>query len=256
MDETAGPAPGFRQDRKKTILFEPTARRVRMGVGDSVVADSLRAHLLLESGHLPVYYLPREDVRLDLLVPSARTSECPFKGRATYWTIAADGVERTDAVWSYETPYDESAALAGWLGFDWRTVDRCWEEDEEVIGHPRDPYHRVDLRVSRRRVRVVLGGETVAESRRALFLFETGMPTRYYLPADDVRLDLLTPTTTTSVCPYKGRASYWSAAVGGRRFDDVVWSYLDPLPDQPRIKGLLAFYDEKVDAVLVDPPEV
>jgi len=256
MAKTAGPAPGFTKHPDKMIRFEPTERRVRMGIGDTVIADSLHAHLLLESGHLPVYYLPREDVRLDSLSLGTRSSYCPFKGEATYYTVRAGDRRAVDAVWSYETPYDEMAAIAGWLAFDWRTIERCWEEDEEVIGHPRDPYHRIDLRFSRRRVRVVLGGETVADSRRALFLFETGIRTRYYLPAEDVRLDLLTPTTTTSICPYKGRASYWSASVGGRRFDDVVWSYLDPLPDQPRIKGLLAFYDEKMDAVLIDPPDV
>jgi uncharacterized protein (DUF427 family) len=105
-------------------------------------------------------------------------------------------------------------------------------------------------------VRVRVAGEIVADSRRALFLFETGHPARYYLPQADVRMDLLVPTARSSVCPYKGRASYWSINLGERAIADAVWGYLEPLPECPRIKGLLCFYPEKVDAIEIDPPSV
>ncbi len=109
---------------------------------------------------------------------------------------------------------------------------------------------------SSRLVRVTLGGETVAVSTRAHFLFETNMPTRYYIPKDDVRMDLLSPTDNQTRCPYKGIASYWSAVIGGKTFEDTVWSYANPVPECPRIKDLMCFYNENVEAIHVDGSEV
>ena len=96
----------------------------------------------------------------------------------------------------------------------------------------------------------------MAETTRAHFLFETGLPTRYYIPAEDVRMDLLSATDTTTRCPYKGIASYWSANIGGIDFADIVWSYPDPVAECPKIKDLMCFYNEQVDAVFVDNTEV
>ena len=133
---------------------------------------------------------------------------------------------------------------------------RAWyEEDEEIFLHPRDPLKRIDTVASSREVSVIIGGETIAKSNGAYFLFETGLPTRYYLPQEDVRLDLLTPTATSTQCPYKGIAKYWSADIGGQTFEDIVWSYPDPVPECPKIKDLMCFYNENVDAILVDGEE-
>ena len=145
--------------------------------------------------------------------------------------------------------------LQDYCAFYWDRVDHWYEEDEEVFVHPRDPHKRVDTVPSSRPVRVILGGETVADTTRAHFLFETGLPTRYYIPAEDVRMDLLTPTDTKTRCPYKGTASYWTARIGEETFDDIVWAYPDPVPECPKIKDLMCFYNEKVDAVFVDGTE-
>jgi uncharacterized protein (DUF427 family) len=249
---SAGKSPGFARQPDYQITLEPSPKRVRVAVGDTVIADTTRARLMRESGHMPVYYFPPQDVRMDLLSRTDRSTHCPFKGDASYWSVRLAGQTRENAVWSYERPYDEMAQIAGYLAFYWDAVDHRWEEDEEVFGHPRDPYHRIDVRASSRRVEVVLGGKTVAESRRALFLFETGLVTRYYLPREDVRTELLLPSDTTSICPYKGTARYWTAEVEGRRFEDIVWAYPEPLPEQPRIKDLLCFFNEKVDALRVE----
>ena len=109
---------------------------------------------------------------------------------------------------------------------------------------------------SSRPVRVILGGETVAETRRARFLFETRLPTRYYIPQEDVRMDLLAPSDKATACPYKGKARYWSAKIGDQVFPDIVWSYPEPIPECPKIKGYLCFFNEQVDAILVDGVEV
>lgn len=154
-------------------------------------------------------------------------------------------------MWSYETPIESVTEIAGYVAFYWNRVDAWYEEDEEIFGHPADPYHRVDVRSSNRSVRVVLGEEVVAESTRAQFLFETGLPTRYYLPEQDVRMDLLVPSETKSVCPYKGNAIYWSARIGSKAFEDVAWSYPKPLPECPKIRGLISFFNERVDEIQV-----
>jgi uncharacterized protein (DUF427 family) len=126
--------------------------------------------------------------------------------------------------------------------FDWL------EEDEPVHGHPRDPFHRIDVRLSRRPVRIELDGELVAESTRARLAYETRLPMRFYLPREDVRAELR-PTATRTYCPYKGEASYWSVEAGGRRHQDLAWCYERPLPDMAPITGLVAFWDERVDVV-------
>lgn len=251
-EDTAGPAPGFPEHPDHMLSLERSPKRVRLVFGGTTVVDTINARLLRESGQMPVYYFSRSDVRMDCLSATHRTTRCPFKGDASYWTLIAGGRSLGNAVWSYERPFDEAADLVGLLAFDWDAADRRLEEDEEVFGHPRDPHHRIDVRPSRRQVRVVLNGKVVADSRRALFLFETGLRTRYYLPPEDVRTDLLTSTPTTSICPYKGKARYWSAAVGDRTYEDVVWAYPEPLPEQPRLANRLCFSDEKVDELMVE----
>ena len=250
----ANPAPGFVKNPGHIITMDPSPRRVRVQFGGEWIAGSTEMKLLYETNHLPVYYFPVKDVRLDLLHPTDHTTHCPYKGDASYWTIEAGGRTAENAVWAYQEPFDEMAALnlQDYCAFYWNRVDHWYEEDEEIFVHPRDPKKRVDVVPSSRPVKVVLGGETVAESRDAHFLFETGLPTRYYIPREDVRMDLLTPSETTTRCPYKGIASYWSATIAGETYDDIVWSYEDPVPECPKIRDLMCFYDEKVDAVYVD----
>ena len=236
----------------QVIQFEESPRRVRAVFGGVTIADSKRVMLLRESRHLAVYYFPLDDVRMDLMVPTERRTHCPYKGDASYWTVKVGDREAQNAVWSYQDPLPERADLRKYVAFYWDRMDAWYEEDDEVFVHPRDPYHRVDVLHSSRHVRVVVGGETVADTRRPRLLFETGLPTRYYIPKLDVRMDLLEPTDKTTRCPYKGKASYWSATVGDRVFKDIVWSYPAPIPECPKIENLLSFFNEKVDAIYVD----
>ena len=181
------------------ITLVPSEKRVRVMAGGASVADSAGTLLLLETGHRPVYYFPREHVRMDLLSPTNHRTTCPYKGDASYFTLKIDGRTVENAAWSYEQPIAGMEPIANRLAFYWDKVDRWREEDEEIFGHARDPFHRVDVLPSSREVRVVFAGETVARTRGGLFLFETGLPARYYVPQADVRMDLLAPTTKTSV---------------------------------------------------------
>jgi uncharacterized protein (DUF427 family) len=146
----------------------------------------------------------------------------------------------------HRTPPGPLEALAGLVTFSWSDPLTWLEEDEPLIAHARDPHKRVDVVPSSRHVRVEVDGELLAESRRPLLLFETALPARYYLPPDDVRV-ALEPSQTSSVCPYKGVASWWSARVGDRLLEDIAWSYPRPVPENPRIAELICFRNERVD---------
>jgi uncharacterized protein (DUF427 family) len=107
--------------------------------------------------------------------------------------------------------------------------------------------HTITITPAERHIEVSVGGLKLAESDRALRLDETGHSARYYIPREDVRTDLLQPTTHHTTCPFKGEASYWSAQVGGEVYQNVVWSYETPIPGVEQIAGLLCFYNERVD---------
>jgi uncharacterized protein (DUF427 family) len=233
------------------VHVEPTPRHVRVRFNGEIIADSKRAVLLRETGHLPVYYFPPQDVRQDVLTPTEQHTRCPFKGEASYWTVRVGDRIAENVMWGYLDPLPGREDIAGYRAFYWDRVDAWYEEDEQIFKHPRDPYHRVDVVQSSRHIRVELNGQTVAETRRPRLLFETGLPTRYYLPVEDVRMDLLAPTETSTVCPYKGTASYWRLA-GEPASRDIAWAYLDPIPECPKIRGLVAFFNERVGGLYVD----
>ncbi|HWE61311.1 MAG TPA: DUF427 domain-containing protein, partial [Chloroflexota bacterium] len=186
------------------VTVEDSPRRVRVFFNNVVIADSRRVKLLFETNHLPVYYFPLADLRQDLLEPTDHTSHCPYKGDARYWSIRVADRVAENAVWNYPAPIPSGPAIGDFAAFYWDRVDAWFEEDEEVFVHPRDPYHRVDILESSRHVQVQINGITVADTHRPRLLFETSLPTRYYIPALDVRRDLLQPTHRQTRCPYKG----------------------------------------------------
>jgi uncharacterized protein (DUF427 family) len=239
------PAPG------KALYLEPTPKRIRVVVGGETIADSRRAMLLHESGHQPIYYFPLEDVRSDLLAPSDRHTRCPKKGEASYYTITVGDRVVDAGAWYYpEVIASAPPLLRGLVAFYWNRMDHWLEEDEEVFGHPRDPYHRIDVIRTDRVIRVSLDGELLAETRSGVALFESNLPVRWYMPVEDVAA-ALEPTDTVTRCPYKGLASYYSVRLAGGAVErDLVWYYPGPLPEAARIKGLVCFFNERVDLEL------
>ena len=230
-----------------TVRVEPCPRRLRVVFAGEVVADTEHALYLFERGHLPVYYFPRDSVRWDLLRATDTRTTCPRKGEARYWTIEAGGRTSVDAVWAYPEVIPGCPDITDHVAFWWDRVDAWFEEDEEVFVHARDPYKRIDVLHSSRHVVVSVDGHVVAETRRARLLFETGLPTRYYLPILDVRPGVLEPSPTTTRCPYKGVADYFSIRVGGALHEDLVWRYQAPIPEIPKIEQLVCFFNERVD---------
>src|SRR3954468_9307521 len=229
------------------IYFEDSPRRMRARFGGQTIVDSTHAKLLHEQNHLPVYYFPMEDVRMDLLEPTEHSSRCPFKGEARYWSVRVGDRVAENAVWNYPEPLDAPPPLEGYVALYWSKMDEWLEEDEPAIVHARDPYHRVDVLDTSRHVVVSVNGEVIADTTRAKVIFETGLPPRWYIPPEDVRADALTESDTRTGCAYKGFASYRHVTAGGETEEDLAWLYEDPSREVAPIKGHLAFFNERAD---------
>lgn len=200
----------FDFDRPDHVVYvEPFPRRVRAVRGGQTVLDSDEVLLVHETGTLPHYAFPRADVHVDA---------------------------------------EDEPHASGYVTVDWHAVDAWFEEDERVEVHPRDPYHRIDSFAKSRRVTVSINGVEVAVSTRAVALYETGLPVRFYLPRADVRVGLLEASDTLTECPYKGTSRHWSARIDGDLVDDVAWEYdVAVRREAEPVRGLIAFYDERVD---------
>lgn len=232
------------------VALEACPKRVRVFFGGEPVGDSRKVQLLHERGHVPIYYFPLDDVRQDLLVPSQRTYHCPRKGDARFWSVRVGESVAKDAAWNYPEPIDSCPDISGLVAFYWNRMGAWFEEDEQVFVHARDPYKRIDVLESSRHVMVELDGVALAESRRPVLLFETGVPVRYYLPKLDVRWEHMKPSGTETSCPYKGTTSaYWAVETDGEAVD-VAWCYDRPLVEVGKIAGRVAFFNERVDLIM------
>ena len=226
------------------VRVEQGHKRVRAFLGGGLVADTTSPWLVWEIPYYPAYYIPVSDVRAELTASGA-IDHSPSRGDATVYDVSVGAVQAKGAARRYEdSPIEE---LRGLVRLDWDAMSEWFEEDEPVYTHPRDPYTRVDVLASSRRIRVEVDGVVVADSVRPHLLFETGLPVRYYLPLTDVRMDLLRPSATQSHCPYKGTATYWTVDTGRAVHEDLAWMYRTPLPESQKIAGLVCFYNEKVD---------
>ena len=226
------------------VRVEHGAKRVRAYLGGELVADTTEPLLVWEKPYYPTYYFPSADIRAEF-TPDGSVFHSPSRGDANGFTVRAGGKEAAGAALRYEhSPFEE---LRDAIRLDWNAMEAWFEEDEEVFTHPRDPYTRVEILPSSRHVRIELEGVTIAETAKPTLLFETGLPTRYYLPKTHVRLDLLVPSDTASHCPYKGQAEYWSIRLDDEVRPDIAWSYRTPLQESQKIAGLISFYPDKVE---------
>jgi uncharacterized protein (DUF427 family) len=251
------------------LRHEPTGKRIRAVLGGGTAVDTTRALLVWEPRRIvPSYAIPDGDVTAELVLADpavagaastigARMPELssrpvldpsvPFavhtaEGRAV--DLRAGGQNRPGAGF-----YPADPDLAGYVVLDFAAFEAWYEEDELTVAHPRDPFHRIDVLPSSRQVQVELDGHVLAQSSRPTLLFETMLPTRYYLPTGDIRTEL-TPSGTRTYCAYKGQASYWSAAVGDRVVSDIAWTYQQPRHDAARVHGLIAFFNERLDVIV------
>ena len=222
--------------------MEPVPRRVRAVLGGKVVLDTTRAVYLWEWAYYPQYYIPVDDIDSSVLVDEDHVEKLR-RGAARRFGLRVGAVSRPKAGRVFaEEP------LTGLVRLDWDAVDAWYEE---VFVHPRNPYTRVDALRSTRVVRVEWEGAVLAESGSPVMVFETGLPTRYYLNRTDVDFTKLEWSPTVTACPYKGKTTdYWSVRDGGTLHKDLAWSYSFPTAALSPIAGLVSFYNEKLDIVL------
>ncbi|HEY2287706.1 MAG TPA: DUF427 domain-containing protein [Streptosporangiaceae bacterium] len=231
---------------------EPVPRRVRAVLGGQVVLDTVEARYVWEAPYYPQYYIPVKDVAPGVLVDEQHPQKLS-RGTARRHGLAVGDLTRPGAARVYGD--DAADGLAGTARFEWSALDAWYEEDEEVFVHPRNPYVRVDALRSTRTVRVELDGELLAQSSSPVLVFETGLPTRYYLNRTEVDFTRLVATDTVSSCPYKGTTSgYWSVRTAVATHPDVAWAYDFPTRQLQPVTGLVCFYNEKVDITLDGAP--
>lgn len=230
------------------LRYEPTPRRIRADAGGRTIVDSQHAFLVFEPRKLtPVFAVPEADIAADLLPsPTGGAKGAP---RSHFAAHTAEGQSLTLQSADLELPGAgfrlADADLTGHILLDFGAFDQWREEDQVIEGHPRDPFHRVDARASSRRVKVGYGPTALAESVRPVFVYETMLPVRTYLPREDVDFGVLERTSHSTICPYKGTASYWSLTGAGSKGENIAWSYETPLQDATQLTGLIAFYDER-----------
>lgn len=228
---------------------EPSPRWVRVRQGDKTIAESKSPLLHIDYDppqHLPTYYFTLEEVDSNALV-DPRTRD----DGSTVWTVSVAESVFPEAAWTHHNPSGPLEPLAGRVTFSWFAGLDWYEEAEKVSVHARDPHKRVDVVASSRHVEVWHNGKKLADSHHPFLLFETMLPTRLYIPPEDVRLDLLAASPTATGCPYKGVATHLACEDGS----DIAWSYHDPIAENPRIKDLISFYNEQVDLVIDGVPQ-
>jgi uncharacterized protein (DUF427 family) len=271
---------------ERLLYAEPLRRRMRVRFGGEWIADSERAILLHEPAHYPVAFFPREDVRDGVLEPSAKVTGHRDLGPTAWFTVTAktstgetstgetstgetstgttvsaatvtgrtvpgrtetgDGARAERGAWSYTDLPPWAGVLAGHVAFAWRMMDAFYEEDERIVGHAADPYHRNDIRLTSRHLVVRDGDRIVADTRRPLVLFESGFAPRWYVPREDIDPQTLAPVDGQTFCPYKGLCSYYDVGQNRR----AAWSYLNAWPEVARIAGHVSFEPDLVEVAL------
>jgi uncharacterized protein (DUF427 family) len=227
---------------------EPVPRRIRATLAGRTVVDTTSARYLWESPNYPQYYVPIEDVDHEVLVDELHEANA-LRGTTKLFGLKVGDVARRSAARLFTESSIEG--ITGTVRFEWDAFDSWFEEDEEVFVHPRSPYVRVDAIPSTRHVRIELDGVVLAESSSPVMVFETGLPTRYYLHRTEVDFEHLVATDTVTACPYKGKTTgYWSVRVGDEIHSDLAWAYDFPTAPLLPIAGLIAFYNEMVDITL------
>ncbi len=227
--------------------FEPSPRRVRVYFNNQLIADSKEIMLLRESNHLPLYYFPKQDVQMDFLIANDQEFHSDHKGEGVSWDIQVSDKIVKNAAFTFKNAPDNAANLENYIAFKWNSMDSWFEEDVEVFVYARDPHKRLDVLQSSRHIKVMLDDTVIAETNHPTLLFETGLPIRYYFLKHEVRMDLLEDSGTSSRCPYKGEAHYYSIKIGDKLHKDLAWSYRFPTLECTKIQGLISFLNEKID---------
>jgi uncharacterized protein (DUF427 family) len=231
---------------QRLLFAEPLRRRLRIRFAGEWIADSEDVVLLHEPAHYPVAYVPVSDVRADVLHPDGRVTDHRDLGATAWYTVSAGEKQARRAAWQHTDLPEHASELREHVAFAWRAMDAFYEEDERIVGHAADPYHRNDIRQTSRHLVVRDGQRVVAETHRPVVLYESGFAPRWYVPRADVDETALTATEKQTFCPYKGLADHYD--IGERK--GAAWSYLQAWPEVARVSGLVSFEPDRIDVHL------
>ena len=228
---------------ERVLYLEPLRRRMSVELGGGVIARSDRAVILFEPARYPVAYFPIGDIGQGALQPSDHESTHPDLGKTKWFdVVGGDGETKRRGAWTHVELPEQAAALRDAVAFAWHAMDAVYEEDERILGHAADPYHRIDIRRSSRHLIVRQGDRVVADTHAPMVLYESGFAPRWYVPRDDVAADALHAVKGQTFCPYKGLASYYDIG----EVPNAAWSYRAPFEEVARIADSLSFYPKKV----------
>jgi uncharacterized protein (DUF427 family) len=230
----------------RLLYAEPLRRRMRVRLGEMWVADSHDVTLLHEPGRYPVAYFPRSDVSPGILVAEDRVTQHPELGVVNWFAVQSAQQEVKHAAWEYGSLPSYAAVLEGRVAFAWRAMDAFYEEDERIVGHAADFYHRIDIRSTSRHLLVRDGDQVIADTRQPLALYESGFAPRWYVSREDIAESFLRPVEAQTFCPYKGLASYYD--IGERK--RAAWSYVSAWTEVARVRDLVSFEPDKIDVYL------
>jgi uncharacterized protein (DUF427 family) len=231
---------------QRLLYAEPLRRRMRAELGGQTVVQSDDALLLFEPGRYPVAYFPLADVAPGALVPTGHRSHHRDLGETAWYEVVGGTRHAARGAWQHIGLPDHARILEGTVALAWRAMDAFYEEDDRILGHAADPYHRIDIRQTSRRLVARTGDRVIADTTSPLVLYESGFAPRWYVPREDVTDGALVPNDLQTFCPYKGIASYYDV-------DDVrnaAWSYRAPLDAMGAISDLISFEPDLVEVTL------
>ena len=231
---------------ERLLYVEPLRRRMRVRFGGNWIADSENVVLLFEPGHYPMAYFPETDISPGTLQSSEHTSRHPDLGLTSWYTVQAGQRSALRGAWRHIDLPAYASGLQARIAFAWPSMDAFYEEDERIVGHAADSYHRIDIRQTSRHLVVRHGERIIADTRRPMVLYESGFAPRWYVPRADIDESTLTPVERQTFCPYKGLCSYYN--IGDAHL--AVWSYPEAYPEVTRISNLLSFEPDIVSVHL------
>jgi uncharacterized protein (DUF427 family) len=231
---------------KRLLYAEPLRRRMRVRFGGSWIADGEDVLLLFEPGHYPMAYFRETDVSPDTLELTGHTTRHPDLGLTSWYAVRAGDKSTARAAWQHIELPTHASELQGRVAFAWPAMDAFYEEDERIVGHAADSYHRIDIRQSSRNLVARYGDRIIADTKRPLVLYESGFAPRWYVPRADIDESALTPVDHQTFCPYKGLCSYYNVSETRR----AAWSYPEAYAEVGRINNLVSFEPDVVSVQL------
>jgi uncharacterized protein (DUF427 family) len=234
----------------RMLYAEPLRRRMRVRFAGSWIADSEDVVLLHEPGRYPVAYFPLADISDQVLQPISTVTQHHDLGETAWYAVSVGETTKTRAAWRHTALPDHAKVLEDRVAFAWRGMDAFYEEDERIVGHAADLYHRNDIRRTSRHLVVKAGDRVVADTHAPLVLFESGFAPRWYVPRADVDESALTPVEGQTFCPYKGLCSYYDVAGVAR----AAWYYPQAWEEVARVRDMISFEQDKLTVTLDGKP--